>query len=699
MPSNFISLIVIFSMALSACGGSSTPSSSGDAKPIVEIDAKAPIILSAKEGFVDGSEINIKQGEDFDPQLVAVDAIDGIVNVSLINGWDDKVVGHYQVEYQAKDSIGNTSDFTFTLQVHGVHRAKDVAYKVLLIGIDGLGPDRFAAVDTPNLDGLIADGVFDNNAILTSGPSWSGVGWSDMMTGVKNDKHLVTGNTISPSDFSTYPAFIDRIERVEPNLNTAAFYIWGQHSKIIQNADLVGRGSGSSASIQDNDLAQKAANHIATNNPDVVFVGFDQVDHAGHDHGGISPEYDQAIKNTDADVGLIIKAVKERATYDKENWLILVGSDHGHRDGGGHGGSSIKETTVYYLASGPSTEKGAKIDGGANTRYAPTALQHILGYVDPAWELDGEPLGLMLDIASMPDPSNKAVMSGSELKWGRAMAAVNYNVHFGTDKTPPFVATATEPTYSPSTLADDTTYYWRIDTVTAGETATGETWSFTTLPAITDDLVVRLPLDTDASDTSGRNNTASITGTATYIDAKVEKGISLEASEYLDFGTATDLNFTENTDFTVSLWIKTSGWSGDPSFISNKDWNSGSNIGWFIGANSNQTEWKWNYRDDSGNRLDFDNGGTINDDTWHHILVSHDRDGKAIFYHDGVAIGSVFIAGNGSIDTGLPTLLNADGKKGFSKAFNYDDVSIWRRVLSAGEVENIFEAGNNGVDY
>lgn len=702
-----ISLIVVFSAALSACGGASSDSAPAPTPtpiptPIptpTPMDTTAPVIVSAKQGFSDGVEINIKQGETFDPQLVAVDAVDGVVGLSLIEGWDDKAVGHYRVHYQAKDNAGNMSDFIFTLQVHGVHRAKDVAYKVLLIGIDGMGPDRFAAVATPNLDKLIVEGVFDNDAKLTSGPSWSGVGWSDMMTGVKNDKHLVTNNSISPSNFSTYPSFIDRIERVAPALNTAAFYIWGQHSKIIQNADVVGRGSGSPASAQDTDIAQKAANHIATNNPDVVFVGFDQVDHAGHDHGGISAEYDQAIKNTDADIGLLVKAIKERATYSQENWLILVGSDHGHKDGGGHGGSSAQETTVYYLASGQSTEANKKIERGDNTRYAPTALQHILGYVDPAWDLDGEQLGLMLDIASMPIPAHNEIVSGSVLKWGRAMGAVHYNVHFGTESSPAFVGTATDPIYNLSVLADNTSYYWRIDTVTAGETATGETWSFTTLPSITDNLVVRLPLNTEIKDISGQDNSVTATGTIAYIDAKIDKGIILEANEYLDLGAATDLNFEENTDFTVSLWIKTAGWTEDPSFISNKDWDSGSNFGWFIGANSNKTEWKWNYRDALGARLDFDDGGTISDDEWHHILVSHDRDGKAVFYHDGNEIGSVFIGGTGSIDTGLPTVINADGIKGFSKEFSYDDISIWRRVLIGPEAKNIYNAGSRGDSY
>ncbi|MES9858379.1 MAG: alkaline phosphatase family protein, partial [Sedimenticola sp.] len=271
--------------------------------------------------------------------------------------------------------------------------------KVIVIGVDGMRADRFAAVNTPNLDRLIANGVFDDNTTLTSGPSMSGVGWSDITTGVKIGKHQVTGNHITPNALATYPSFIDRLERVDSNINTASFLAWKPIRGIVQTPDFEQLGEGSNEAL-DADVAQKAANYIATSNPDAIFVHFDNVDHVAHSYGGLSQEYDQAINNVDSDIGVILAAIQGRATYAEENWLIMIASDHGSRKSGGHGGSSLEETTVFYLASGPSTSMGTLIDGGANTRYAATALQHVLGYTDPAWNLDGEPLGLVSDAAA-----------------------------------------------------------------------------------------------------------------------------------------------------------------------------------------------------------------------------------------------------------------------------------------------------------
>jgi len=32
----------------------------------------------------------------------------------------------------------------------------------------------------------------------------------------------------------------------------------------------------------------------------------------------------------------------------------------------------------------------------------------------------------------------------------------------------------------------------------------------------------------------------------------------------------------------VAFWAKLDAWTGDPSFIGNKDWNSGSKVGWVV---------------------------------------------------------------------------------------------------------------------
>ena len=45
-----------------------------------------------------------------------------------------------------------------------------------------------------------------------------------------------------------------------------------------------------------------------------------------------------------------------------EDWLDSGGTDHGRTEEGGHGGESPEETTVFYLASGPSAVVGRPVE-------------------------------------------------------------------------------------------------------------------------------------------------------------------------------------------------------------------------------------------------------------------------------------------------------------------------------------------------
>ncbi|MFE6227862.1 hypothetical protein [Streptomyces sp. NPDC057854] len=55
---------------------------------------------------------------------------------------------------------------------------------------------------------------------------------------------------------------------------------------------------------------------------------------------GTGQQYRDAIRTADGQVGRIVAAVRARATYAGENWLIMVATDHGHVDEGGHGGNN-----------------------------------------------------------------------------------------------------------------------------------------------------------------------------------------------------------------------------------------------------------------------------------------------------------------------------------------------------------------------
>ncbi len=84
-----------------------------------------------------------------------------------------------------------------------------------------------------------------------------------------------------------------------------------------------------------------------------------------------------------------IKVTANLHSYDNENWLILMSTDHGRSDNGGHGGQSLEERTIFYLASGSSFMESGQPDGPFIVDIAVTALDHLGVAIDPAWGLDG----------------------------------------------------------------------------------------------------------------------------------------------------------------------------------------------------------------------------------------------------------------------------------------------------------------------
>jgi hypothetical protein len=225
--------------------------------------------------------------------------------------------------------------------------------------------------------------------------------------------------------------------------------------------------------------------------------------------------------------------------------------------------------------------------------------------------------------------------------------------------------------------------------------------------AIGQDLVVHLQFDDNYNDASGAGNNGQAVGAPTFVTGAVGSAVNIPSgSDYVSLGAPADLDFGVDTDFSVSFWALSpeGGFSSDPSFISNKDWNSGGNQGWII-ASDNDGRVQWNYAGPPDGRKDYDGpGGTIGNPDWHHVVVTFDRSGVASTYVDGTLRNQTTI-GDGDRDVTTAgantTNIGQDGTGFYGAAFtdlSVDDLGIWRRVVTATEVAAIFEAGVAGND-
>jgi predicted AlkP superfamily pyrophosphatase or phosphodiesterase len=278
--------------------------------------------------------------------------------------------------------------------------------KVLMVGIDGCRFDAVLAADAPHLDGLVAEGAFADNTLIL-GPRYegndtiSGPGWSSLLTGVWADKHGVDDNDFKQPKLRDFPHFFTRLKQARPQAYTLSLVSWPPiHQHIVSGADVTAAltvPGDKQYALGDRLVKLEAVRLLTETDPTAVFVYFGNVDEAGHQHGfhPSVPEYRQAIERTDAHLGDVLEAMRGRATFRQEDWLVLVSSDHGGQGTGHGGGHKIPEILHSFLiVSGATAQRGKITDQTYLVDVPVTALAHLGVRCEPAWQLDGQPRGL-----------------------------------------------------------------------------------------------------------------------------------------------------------------------------------------------------------------------------------------------------------------------------------------------------------------
>lgn len=287
------------------------------------------------------------------------------------------------------------------------------AKKVLIIGIDGVRVDALEQARTPVMDGLARDGVLADNVRIQGdryhgSNTVSGPGWSSILTGVWADKHGVDDNTFKSPRLDRFPHVFARIKAADPGAETISLVSWtpiDTHIVVAADISRVIAGpraeSAQPAAIAlaeaglDSAMREAAAALLESRDPAAMFVYFHQADAAGHTIG-FDPrvrQYIRAIENIDGEIGGLVEAIRNRQTYDGEDWLILITTDHGgvgRRHGGRHGDPRVERS---FVIANSSEMNGRRLAGQVDiVDVVPTVLHHLGIPVDPGWQLDGQAL-------------------------------------------------------------------------------------------------------------------------------------------------------------------------------------------------------------------------------------------------------------------------------------------------------------------
>jgi predicted AlkP superfamily pyrophosphatase or phosphodiesterase len=261
---------------------------------------------------------------------------------------------------------------------------------LLIIGIDGCRPDALLVAKTPYINGLAKNGASSFKA-QDGLPTVSGPNWSSALTGVWGEKHHVWGNYFPiPYRLNQFPVFFHYLKLAQPNAVTASIVQWAPiNDHIMTNADIM-------STLKPDDKVAAAAVLILRNKSlRALFVHFEDVDICGHTFrfSPDSPQYIKTIETIDGYVGQIIRAMHARKNYDQENWLVIVTTDHGGHSTG-HGQDVPEDRTIFIIVSGPDAARGTIEPPPEIVDVAATALKHLGVPIDPAWQLDGKPVGL-----------------------------------------------------------------------------------------------------------------------------------------------------------------------------------------------------------------------------------------------------------------------------------------------------------------
>ena len=234
--------------------------------------------------------------------------------------------------------------------------AADLPKHVVILGYDGLSVAGFSQADAPAFHKLQNSGAYTLHARGVM-PTVSSPNWASMIMGAGPEQHGILSNEwkLGQTEFTPtcsdeqgrFPTIFGLLRKQRPAAQIAIFHHWQDFARLVEPGAPTVIEHGQTAE----ETIDKAVDYLKTHKPDLLFVHLDSIDHAGHEMGHMTPDYQAAILEADALTARLLKALDMRDT------VVLVTADHGGV-GKKHGGNTMSELEIPWLVSGAGVRAG-----------------------------------------------------------------------------------------------------------------------------------------------------------------------------------------------------------------------------------------------------------------------------------------------------------------------------------------------------